>query len=173
MILSHPLITNFLFSRGRKPQPKQGFTLIELLVVIIIIGILSAIALPTLLTQVSRSRQAEAKVLLGTINRSQQTYRFRNGVFANDINLLEISVPAEYYSYSVDQANGSTSVTHQAIAEPTYDQDLKDYASGVYYFPNNKLLSTIICEANTITSGASASININVADCNADSTKVK
>ena len=43
----------------------EGFTLIELLVVIIIIGILSAIALPSFLNQASKARQSEARTNVG------------------------------------------------------------------------------------------------------------
>jgi len=53
---------------------KKGFTLIELLVVVLIIGILSAIALPQYTTAVEKSRLAEA---LGNLRHAQQTWELQ------------------------------------------------------------------------------------------------
>ena len=53
----------------------KGFTLIELLVVIVIVGVLSAVAIPQFLNQVRRSRTAEAQAALTAVGRASEVYR--------------------------------------------------------------------------------------------------
>ena len=48
--------------KGRNALEK-GFTLVELMIVIVIVGILSAVALPNFLSQTSKAKATEAKTL--------------------------------------------------------------------------------------------------------------
>ena len=68
----------------------KGFTLIELLVVVLIIGILSAVALPQYEKAVEKSRATEALTNLRSIVQSVQLYKMANGVATNDWDALDV-----------------------------------------------------------------------------------
>lgn len=71
----------------------KGFTLIELLVVVLIIGILSAVALPQYTKAVEKSRATEAITLLGNLANAEQIYKMSTGNYTNDLTLLDLQLP--------------------------------------------------------------------------------
>ncbi|MBW4613710.1 MAG: prepilin-type N-terminal cleavage/methylation domain-containing protein [Desmonostoc vinosum HA7617-LM4] len=101
---------------NRKNKNEEGFTLIELLVVVIIIGVLAAIALPSLLGQVNKAKQSEARNYTGTANRSQQAFFLEYQRFATDLSELQVGIktPSDNYTYDIKTANGSGSVASVA-----------------------------------------------------------
>ncbi len=148
---------------GKKDN--EGFTLIELLVVIIIIGILSAIALPSFLNQANKAKQTEARTYVGSINRAQQAYRLENPMFGTDLANLGVGVSAstKNYSYKMDSATSAYGVYVQGTAT---DAALKSYIGGVQLVQTTTTVDATsvaaLCEAinpgtTALTTGAALS----------------
>ncbi|WP_432635727.1 type IV pilin protein [Candidatus Avelusimicrobium sp.] len=78
-----------------------GFTLIELLVVVLIIGVLSAIALPQYTTAVEKSRAAEALTLMSATRDAVERYRFQKDAWpsANNFAVLDVEIPQNGSNY--------------------------------------------------------------------------
>ncbi|MBR3603892.1 MAG: type II secretion system protein [Elusimicrobiaceae bacterium] len=71
-------------------RDNKGFTLIELLVVVLIIGILSAVALPQYNLAVAKSRFTQAVISAETIRKAQEIYFLENGKYSVDLNELAL-----------------------------------------------------------------------------------
>ena len=130
-----------------KKNGNKGFTLIELLVVVIIIGVLAAIALPNLLGQVAKGRQAEARTNLGTVNRAQQAFRLEDATFTVVSN-LPVSTTSTYYSAVTNAAAGNINqlgAAHHVEALSTYTNDIRDYGSAVGQTTAG-VYSAVVCE---------------------------
>ena len=72
---------------------KKGFTLIELLVVVLIIGILSAIALPQYQTAVDKARYSTMMAAVRALKDAQEVYYLANGSYSDNIDDFEGVLP--------------------------------------------------------------------------------
>jgi prepilin-type N-terminal cleavage/methylation domain-containing protein len=152
----------------KKRNKEEGFTLIELLVVVIIIGVLAAVALPNLLSQVGKARESEGKTTVGSVNRAQQAYHFERQTFANGVTLttatneLGVVVNPEFYTYSV-VANGGTDAQISAINADAANDGTRNYAGGIHYASG--AYTTIVCQSNAV--GGTATAAANASSCSA------
>jgi prepilin-type N-terminal cleavage/methylation domain-containing protein len=129
----------------------RGFTLIELLVVIIIVGVLSAIALPSFLNQTTKARQAEAKSYIGALNKGQHAYYSEKLIFTDDINRLGIGLSSntQNYLYIAEGAPAllTTRITNKAISRKIA---VKSYVGVIAMIPttNESFIKYMICNSN-------------------------
>lgn len=110
---------------------KKGFTLIELLVVVLIIGILSAVALPQYQKAVAKSRATEALAILKALTDAQEIYYMANGTYAEDLEALDIQVRSEgnYFSYACKEGRTCQASPKQA-GYPVFEFHLQNIGTG-------------------------------------------
>lgn len=147
------LTAKFLQHLSQKKQD-EGFTLIELLMVILILGILSAVALPSFLNQSTKAKQAEAKQNIGVVNRIQVAYRTENSSFATAFDVLAMgtlqgsdNATTSNYIYKITGGTDTATIIATSLAT-----SLKAYSGSSSRDTSVSLdtvIYSIICEANT------------------------
>jgi prepilin-type N-terminal cleavage/methylation domain-containing protein len=80
-------------------RTRKGLTLVELAVVIVIIGVLAAFGVPKFLASVETSKAAEAFNYFEAVASAQERYIAQNGVYANAVSKLDVTLPTlQYFS---------------------------------------------------------------------------
>ena len=75
---------------------EKGFTLVELMIVIVIVGILSAVALPNFLSQTSKAKATEAKSQISAMIKNASADYQQLGIVNPETDCSGIGGPAAY-----------------------------------------------------------------------------
>jgi type IV pilus assembly protein PilA len=135
---------------------EKGFTLVELMIVIVIVGILSAVALPSFLNQKARAKAAEGVTQAGLYLKEAEI-QYTEGVDATDI-LTNITAQmgtvnsdtTKIFNYTAALNTDDTKLC--VWAEGDGDDDVKDkYLAGDIVFGSNKpnIKSTLLTVPGT------------------------
>ncbi len=109
------------------PSQRQpgGFTLIELMIVVAIVGILAAIAYPSFMDSIRKSRRSDAFAALSAVQQAQERLRSNQSSYASSVTALPTANPPGlglganstkgYYAISID-SNTATATGYTATA---------------------------------------------------------
>ncbi|MEG3841301.1 type IV pilin-like G/H family protein [Microcoleus sp. herbarium14] len=145
----------FLAKNYQSDRPiKSGGTLriIEFFMVVIIIGILSAMALPSLICYrgcwSTNVKQSEAKAYLGSMNRAQQAKYAENGAFSNSITALDLGIETQTINYNYSALATKNAAFSYGVAR---SNNLRSYVGAILFIPHGEAMTTIsiLCEANS------------------------
>ncbi len=130
---------------------KKGFTLIELLIVVLIIGVLTAVALPQYQKSVDKSRYATLMPLAATVRNAQETFFMASAQYSPDLQSLDMQLPGTINGSKADMGNGiSLEVTANGESEfVSAQKEGLDNKYVMYFARSQNFPKEIHCEALT------------------------
>ena len=114
--LKNQLTLELLKRKSNRKGLNQGFTLVELMIVIVIVGVLSAVALPSFLGQQNKAKITEASSKLGAILKSAHAeYVYDNSTTNAQQGATDASTDASTggkFTYAFDAVDANTKILY-------------------------------------------------------------
>ena len=88
----------------------HGFTLVELMITVVVLAIVMALALPSFLDSIRKSRRSEAMTALSALQQAQERHRSNNTTYATALSTFGIPAttgPGGYYTLRIDSASAT------------------------------------------------------------------
>lgn len=102
--------------RPNSPVPhRHGFTLVELLITVAVVAILAAVAYPSFMDAIRKSRRADAFGALALAMQAQERYRTNNPSYIESLTDLGLSSTSPEGLYSMSIVAGSASATTYTV----------------------------------------------------------
>ena len=145
--LNSTLQLALLKQKKRKNVLQKGFTLVELMIVIVIVGILSAVALPNFLNQTSKARATEAKSAIATAFKNAQVEYHENGQLGSGGTIADCSeefgLPASgNWEYTCGVTNNVVKISGEnTSAGLTFTDSTLDAKTGTVSMGSNDVAS--------------------------------
>jgi len=123
----NPLTMHLRTPLQANARRRQGFTLIEIMIAVVIVAILAAIALPSFLDSVRKSRRADAFTAITTVQQAQERWRSNKSEYATDAQLpiginavppglgLSRTTSSGYYTLAL---SGTSATGYAVVATP-------------------------------------------------------
>jgi type IV pilus assembly protein PilE len=137
----NPIAMNLPSPILRIRQSSSGFTLVELMIAVVVLGILLAVAYPSFIDAVRKSRRSDAMAAVAAVQQAQERWRANNPAFADNgaltatppLGLGQLATSSSgYYTVAITAANASSyTVTATAVSGKTQAYDTNCKVMGV------------------------------------------
>jgi type IV pilus assembly protein PilE len=88
-------------------RSNQGFTLVEVIITVVIVGLLTAVAVPSFIDQARKGRRADAFDAMVRVQQEQERHRSQNLKYADSLSTLKLasSSVAGYYQLKLSEVS--------------------------------------------------------------------
>jgi type IV pilus assembly protein PilA len=162
--LNSKLKLALLKSKKRQSKLAKGFTLVELMIVIVIVGILSAVALPNFLSQTERAKATEGtSKLSGLLKEAHAEYQLA-GTEADAVSGMSASITnanaGSIFTYTLTDGSGviTGTATANTSSSSNYDASI---ASKLLYGCVNVSTGKTDISSRLLSSSSSSDVSCN------------